>query len=417
MKKTFLMVFLISIFGILWAKDQELSVTQFEWGLEISNVNNKGKKVCEDNFIIKSFSNLEFTIYYKYLTKGEKYTKESLLEEINNSSLPRIKLNGYARREYSIDLPKDMKAYEKILIIPDDVVISGYRALCENDDLCFEIHQVGYNYFASEFNSANSEKIKQIKSDKKNYQSGDFLWTFTDNTYAKILAYVGKDEKVIIPTEIEELQVIAITGWYSLKAKEITIPASVKTIGEYAFRGCNLEKVNFELTSKLETVLPGAFSYNNLKQIYLPNKELVIYQNAFSNNPITQLLIKKEWEIKTERGGFVGDMGLYDLEYVEFESGQKYVHYQAFKDCKKLMKVVLPKTIELIQDQAFYNCSSLTEINVPSDAMLINPDNWFKDNHYKAQNQFYGCPLDFKTVKNLRALGFMDGAFEKSFYY
>lgn len=293
--------------------------------------------------------------------------------------------------------------------------------------------------FAKDYTS----ELKRITSNTKNYHSGDYWFTFdSEGTGAQILAYTGSAKKVEIPSEIEELPVTQISSWYSDKAEEIRIPSKVYIIMEHAFEECNLSKVTYEEGSQLSIVEGYAFAKNNLTEINLPDKFMIISEKAFCGNPIKTLFIRKNWYFYTNY--YNGKSELTELETVEYEDGCKRVENEIFADCKKLKKVILPNSIVMIGSSAFNNCISLTDFNFPKSLKYIGPStfagcialssitipddivldytedyaSYFDEvTDYRwhfdlvSYSQFKGCPIDFKTAKKLRALGFKEDAF------
>jgi hypothetical protein len=57
----------------------------------------------------------------------------------------------------------------------------------------------------------------------------------------------------------------------------------------------------------------------------------------------------------------------------------------AFKDCEGLMSVVIPDTVNLIDEESFYNCKSLTNVTIPKSVVKIG------------DSAFYYCS-NLKTV-------------------
>ena len=64
----------------------------------------------------------------------------------------------------------------------------------------------------------------------------------------------------------------------------ITIPKSVKTIGEGVFSNCGISFLNFEDESQIETIGAGAFYDNYIKEINFPDSLKNIGELAFARN-------------------------------------------------------------------------------------------------------------------------------------
>lgn len=75
--------------------------------------------------------------------------------------------------------------------------------------------------------------------------------------------------------------------YYASRLEAVTIPASVTTIGDYAFEGdgsvtwSNLSTVSFEKGSQLKTIGQGAFSYRTMTKIEFPASVETIGSFAF----------------------------------------------------------------------------------------------------------------------------------------
>lgn len=69
----------------------------------------------------------------------------------------------------------------------------------------------------------------------------------------------------------------------------ITIPKSVKNIGNFAFSGNKLMTLMFEQGSQLENIGSGAFGHNQLESISLPSSLEAISNNAFQFNILKKI--------------------------------------------------------------------------------------------------------------------------------
>lgn len=145
--------------------------------------------------------------------------------------------------------------------------------------------------------------------------------------------------------------------------KEFTVPASVETIGSYAFEQCRrLRTLSFEDDSHLQKIEQWAFSHCGLKQVHFPDSLESIGYDAFFHTP--------------------------RLEEISFgdDSVLKNVLIGAFKDTS-LSNVTLPPTTVKIGIAAFQNCPKLEKVTV------LNPNQvtiW--------RDAFTGTTEDFKLV-------------------
>lgn len=65
---------------------------------------------------------------------------------------------------------------------------------------------------------------------------------------------------------------------------KISLPSSLKTIGEYAFYKCKMKSINFDPESKLTTIEKNAFHFNSLTCLTIPSSVNYIGEYAFYLN-------------------------------------------------------------------------------------------------------------------------------------
>ena len=112
---------------------------------------------------------------------------------------------------------------------------------------------------------------------------------------------------------------------------EATIPASVKTIGSWAFRGSSdLKKVRFEEGIILDTIEDNAFdSCSKLTEITLPSTLRTLGEDAFN--------------------------ACLELKSIILPEGIKTIPARTFLNCESLAEISLPSTLESIENFAFCN--------------------------------------------------------------
>lgn len=118
-------------------------------------------------------------------------------------------------------------------------------------------------------------------------QTQDFMYSRNDEGI-QILLYIGKLYDVDVPAEIDGLQVNRInTAAFqnNSTARRITLPNTVKTIGDWAFSYMDsLEEIT--LSSELESLGADAFAGSyNLKEVILPSKLKTIGVEPFAGIP------------------------------------------------------------------------------------------------------------------------------------
>ena len=156
--------------------------------------------------------------------------------------------------------------------------------------------------------------------------SGDFTYTDDGDGTATITGYTGTKKELVIPSEIDGLQVTAIgdSSFYDCGyLRSITIPEGVTSIGSYAFYSC---------------------SY--LSSITIPNSVTSIGDDAFSS--------------------------CISLTSITIPEGVTSIGYDAFSSCISLTSITIPNSVTSIGSYAFSGCSSLTSITIPEGVTSID---------------------------------------------
>ena len=168
------------------------------------------------------------------------------------------------------------------------------------------------------------------------------------------------------------------------KLHSIDIPIGVETIGDYAFWCSGLESVDFPR----RLVSLGKYSFaecENLKEIthMLDVKE--IGENAFTGCTSLETITLPETLTKIGAWAFYGCK---NLKAIELPDTVTEINEGTFYECRNLAAVTLPDTLTEIGDSAFNGCRSLAEIELPGSLMMIgmgafedtacynNQDNW-----------------------------------------
>lgn len=126
------------------------------------------------------------------------------------------------------------------------------------------------------------------------------------------------------------------------KVSSVFIPATVTSIGRFAFRCCKfLATVTFAEGSQLKSIGVSAFSGTDsahpiFKEIQIPYSVETISTNAFHN--------------------------CQDLESITLPASLETIESSAFSSCRKLSEIKLPTSLKTIQSYVFDGCSSLETV-------------------------------------------------------
>ena len=160
--------------------------------------------------------------------------------------------------------------------------------------------------------------------------------------------YLQNLKKVVLPSTLESIGSYAFCECVALE--ELMIPDSVTEIGDHAFASCY--RLNVTIPTKLNIIEEAAFRYCDLTSIVIPAGVKKIGKEAFKNCN----------NIKT--AGPIG--GGYDYEFPWTEA----IPDHAFEGMKKLKTVVLPATIKKVGMNAFKDCKALSDLTMPKEAKV-----------------------------------------------
>ncbi|MEX1817226.1 leucine-rich repeat protein [Metamycoplasma hominis] len=196
-----------------------------------------------------------------------------------------------------------------------------------------------------------------------------FKFELTKSNTWKITKFIGNDSKVTIPREYQGKNITEIgnRAFFNSVIQSVTIPGSVKEIGESAFSGCRNIKEVF-LNEGLEKIGAGAFNYTRIESINIPGSVKEIGDSAFSNCT--------------------------NLKEVILNEGLEKIGAFAFYDTN-IESITIPDSVKEIGKGALYiwNIRSIF-INPNNKNFEIN-DNFFIDKNNKKILEY----LDKKTTK------------------
>ena len=181
-----------------------------------------------------------------------------------------------------------------------------------------------------------------------------------------------------------------ITGMGSYKSKTLDIPdeidgLKVTAIADLAFKGANIEKVNF--SSELKSIGLGAFDEcRSLVSVGFPkgNEHITTIKDYTFRNCVKLIKISfPENLISIGREAF---FGCERLVGVELPDTVTTISEGGFRQCKRLENIHIPLNIKEIKKNAFLDCYNLKSINLPEGLLSIG------------DNAFKGCWINLKEV-------------------
>lgn len=188
---------------------------------------------------------------------------------------------------------------------------------------------------------------KEIAGDESKEE--DFTYQFRSDGDIEIDGYNGSASRIIIPEEIDGYKVVAISGFKGNKdITYVSIPASVKSIGLKAFYDCS-SLTQVDMTDGLEEIGELAFSScDNLKEFNMPDTVTVLGEAALRSSGV---------------------------ESIHISAGLDTLSDYCFSVCESLEgSITIPSNIKVISDYAFGHDSSLTEVVIEDGATSIGTE-------------------------------------------
>lgn len=178
------------------------------------------------------------------------------------------------------------------------------------------------------------------------------------------------------------------------KLSELSIPASVRSIGFMAFYGCtslkelslpegvvHIDACAFFDTGIKELMLPrsleyigfDAFSTVSLESVTIPDGIKHIGHGAFTENALKFNEYEGGYYLGSEASPYIMLMRPCDkkTQSIALHEDTRLIYSSAFKGCERLRSVTLPEGLTEIGVDAFRECTSLESIRIPESVTLI----------------------------------------------
>lgn len=228
----------------------------------------------------------------------------------------------------------------KELIIPSKV--NGYT-----------VTEIAY----SQGGSFGNTGVKKIIIPETVNKINDFA--FRNNFFVEEIVFDGK-------SQLKEIGYAAFVDCRSLKS--ITIPASVETIGNYAFSNTDMSVPSDEKLRRGDWHYVDGHLGGNFMTVYGSITSVIDITSVDDENEIIKYKINKPELIFDD---------VYSLSTVVFEKGSKLKHigFGTFAYQKSITTIDLPKDLETLSLYAFYECpinAFLLDTAIKTDITIVD---------------------------------------------
>lgn len=152
----------------------------------------------------------------------------------------------------------------------------------------------------------------------------------------------------------------------------VTLSPSIESIGEGAFYCAEIEKLVIPY-GNLSHIPEEAFYCAGISKISLPGSVRTIGESAFANSSITEF----EAASGLKSIGNEAFASCTSLKTVVCNEGLEYIGESAFNRCLHLSSVKLPSSVKYIDNYAFINCNELKDFEFPSMLKEIQYKSFF----------------------------------------
>ena len=184
--------------------------------------------------------------------------------------------------------------------------------------------------------------------------SGEYTYQINDDEKTiTISEYTGKEDVIVVPSEIDGYQVseVGYQAFTYKKMKSLTVPDGISRIGERAFEYCVISD-SIRLPENV-TISKDAFSYAELPSVLTIPAGVTAEKYAFSYcDTIKQLFVGPDTVVRDGAFGYARE-----LNRVVCAPGC-LLEESAFEYCRELGEVVLCGQVE-INENAFYECGNI----------------------------------------------------------
>ena len=230
--------------------------------------------------------------------------------------------------------------------------------------------------------------------------------------------------EITVPANVTKIGINTFDNCSSLTKITFADNAKVETIGNSAFRYTD-SLIGVELPSGVKTLGTNVFQYSGVKSVTIPATVTSIGNYAFADSEIASVTFAEGSKLTTFgtylfKGSSISSitipasvtkLGNYmfrdctELTSVTFETKKlTEIAQYAFEGCTSLKSITIPDGVKTIQRNAFENCTSLSEVNLPSSLTMIATPN--SPTSAKGSTPYYGYA--FAGCTSLRSITIPD---------
>lgn len=183
-----------------------------------------------------------------------------------------------------------------------------------------------------------------------------------------------------IKNSVQTIPAYCFNGLQGLNEATVTIPDKVTSIGDEAFRNCDLKGVS--IGSGMTTIGISAFEYSGLESVDVPSNVKNIERYAFRG--CENLISANVWGAEIISVGMFKDCTA--LTSFDVKSPTKMINSDAFANCTSLATVTTAgyaSNLTTIGQEAFTGCTALTSIDIPNSVTSINDNAFYGADHLK----------------------------------
>jgi hypothetical protein len=184
-------------------------------------------------------------------------------------------------------------------------------------------------------------------------------------------------KKIIIPQSVNSIGNYIFSGCGALES--ITLPNGLRSIGWGAFENCK-SLCSIELPEQIEAIGISAFEGSGLTSITIPSSVTTVNNQAFKKCQQLSTVSFNNPKTVIESLAF---MDCNRLSTVILPASIKRLEYGVFWGCYSLRTIDIPETVTELDGSVFWGCTSLKSIVLPASIVSIGGSSFYRCSNLK----------------------------------